>query len=259
MKIVSIVNLKGGVGKSITAINLAHVLSTQYNMRVLVVDVDPQNDVSRFYRHGDEDALMRLMSGAFETAQELIVRTAHDNITLIPASYAVYGLDVSAHLRGRSGFMDSFRTLVVDCEAFDLADIVLVDCPPSFNASCCAALVASTDVIIPTTVDAFSVRGMDSLVAQLDGLKSLNPGLKIDGILLTMWHNSDVVKLAEQSLRRSGYPCFATVIRRTDKVPESTWASEPLSVYSKRSAAAIDYNAFAAELWEMWGYDHGQE
>lgn len=253
MKIVSIVNLKGGVGKSITAINLAHVLSTRYHRRVLVVDADPQNDVSRFYGHGDEDALMRLLSGEFETAQELIVPTAHKSIALVPASYEVYGLDVSAHLCGHTGFMDSFRSLAEDCETFDLADIVLVDCPPSFNSSCCAALAGSTDVIIPMTTDAFSVRGMDSLVEQLAGLKQINPGLRLDGILITMWHNSDVVKLAEQSLRSSGYPCFETKIRRTDKVPESTWASQPLEVYSKRSAAAVDYSAFAAELWAFWG------
>ena len=253
MRIVSILNLKGGVGKSITTINLAHELASTYHQRVLVIDADPQGDTSQFYGHGDGKGLMQLLSGSFDVARELIVSTPYQRVTLIPASYDVYTLDVSAHLRGYSGFMDSFQAVADDCVSFDLADIILVDCPPGFNSSCCAALSASTNVIVPVTTDAFSVRGMDALIQQLAGLKSINPQLHLDGILVTMWHNVDVVKMAESTLRASHYPVFRTHIRRTDKVPESTWASQPLEIYSRRSSAAADYAAFAAELWTQWG------
>jgi chromosome partitioning protein len=255
LKIVSILNLKGGVGKSITTINLAHELSTKYGKRVLVVDADPQNDLSQFYGWGDGDGLLRLLSGKYTSAKELIKPTTYQNVTLIPASYDVYSLDVGAHMNGQSGVMSSFGQLKRECEMFDLADIILVDCPPGFNSSCCAAMAASTDIIIPTTTDKFSVRGLTGLMGQLAGLRKINPTMCLDGILITMWHNVDVVKAAETSLRASGYPVFNTHIRRTDKVPEATWASQPLEIYSKRSAASYDYTAFAAELTQMWGWE----
>lgn len=255
MKIVSILNLKGGVGKSITTINLAHELAAACHQRVLVVDADPQNDTSQFYGHGDEDGLLRLLHGDCDSTKELIVPTSDAGVSLIPASYDVYSIDISAHVRGYSGFMDSFHVLAADCETLDLADIILVDCPPGFNSSCCAALSASTDVIVPMATDAFSVKDMAALVRYLASLKKVNPKLHLDGVLITMWHNAEVVTLAEAALHQAGYPMFKTHIRRTDRVPESTWAAQPLEIFSKRCAAAADYKAFAAEVWEMWGCD----
>jgi chromosome partitioning protein len=71
---------------------------------------------------------------------------------------------------------------------FDLADIILVDCPSGFNSSCCAAMAASTDIIIPTTTDKFSVRGLTGLMGQLAGLQKINPIMCLDGILIAMRH-----------------------------------------------------------------------
>lgn len=255
MRVCSILNLKGGVGKSITAINLAHELATRYGKRVLIIDADPQNDLSQFYGHGDEDGLRRLLIGDWDSPQDVIRPTDSEGISVIPASYDVYQLDVDTHLRHGSAFMDAIKDLAQACDEHKLCDLILIDCPPAFSASCCAALSATTDVIVPMTTDAFSVRGMDSLIRQLAGLRRINPSLHMAGILITMYHNVDVVRMAEAALLQSHYPVFATHIRRTDKVPESTWAGQPLEIYSKRSSAAADYAAFADELMTMWEED----
>ncbi len=131
--------------------------------------------------------------------------------------------------------------------------MVLIDCPPSFTAASVAAIAASDDVIIPVKVDAFSVSGMRELLTQISGVRGICPGIRTAGILVTMWHNSPAVVQGEALLRDSGVPVFRTVIRRSDKVDESTFARQPLNEYSRYSSAGRDYRALVAEYLEGAG------
>ena len=106
--------------------------------------------------------------------------------------------------------------------------------------------------------DAFSADGMDSLVYQIDGVRRIHPDVRVAGCLVTQWHNADVVADATDHLRsESPVPVFDTVIRRTDKVLEATWAREPVQTWSPFSSAARDYRAWVKELLAKEGLENG--
>lgn len=117
-----------------------------------------------------------------------------------------------------------------------------------------ADLLAADEVIVPIKLDAFSVSGMAELLRQIEAMRRVNPGLTLAGMLITMWRNIDIITQAERVLRTGSFPVFQTVIRRTDRVDESTFQCQPLRVYSPRSAACVDYRALAREYLERGKY-----
>ena len=100
---------------------------------------------------------------------------------------------------------------------------------------------------MPIKLDAFSVDGMAELLRQIAAMRKINPALTLAGVLVTMWRNVGIVTQAEGVLRRGSFPVFSTVIRRTDRVDESTFQRQPLRVYSPRSAANVDYRMLVEE------------
>ena len=251
MKTFAIVNMKGGVGKTTTAINLAYILAAEHGQRVLLADADGQRNATRTLLPKKKYAgLAALLDGSAMCYDEVIVPTEIPNLSMIPASNALWRLDLDRAL----GHADSdvFRALrdVRDCIVEDDAyDVMIIDCPPNFSAACIAAIAAANSIIIPVLPDAFSTEGMEDLVEQIDGVRELHPELRVSGCLITQWHKADVVEDAESILRLdSPVPVFDTVIRRTDKVLESTWAKAPVLVWSPQSSAARDYRTWVKEL-----------
>lgn len=149
----------------------------------------------------------------------------------------------------------SFLEAVAEDDAYDYT---IIDMPPAFSLAARAALAAADEVIVPIKLDAFSVYGMAELLRQVRAMNRVNPNLTLAGVLVTMWHNADIVTQAERVLRSGSFPVFKTVIRRTDRVDESTFQRQPLVVYSPRSAACVDYRAMVREYLER-GADCGQE
>ena len=135
----------------------------------------------------------------------------------------------------------------------DAYDYVVIDMPPAFSLAARAALAAADEVIVPIKLDAFSVSGMAELLRQIEAIRRVNPRLTLAGVLITMWRNIDIITQAEGVLRTGSFPVFKTVIRRTDRVDESTFQCQPLRVYSPRSAACVDYRALAREYLEGRG------
>ena len=131
----------------------------------------------------------------------------------------------------------------------DAYDCIVIDCPPALSPACAAAIAASTDVVIPIKVDAYSVRGMNELTAQIDRLRSIYPtcmwraACPPCGTARTRWSRGSGC-----SRSRPPVHVFASHIRRSPKVDESTWTGEPVVSWSPRSAAAQDYRAFVAEF-----------
>ena len=128
-------------------------------------------------------------------------------------------------------------------------DTVVIDCPPYYSVSCLSAIAACDSIIIPAGIDAYSTTGMAGLVRQIDNIRQACPQIRVAGVLVTQWRRSSIGEDAVQTLREeSPVPIFRTVIRRTDKVVESSWSREPVGALSPFSSASRDYRTWVAEL-----------
>lgn len=261
MRTIAIMNLKGGVGKTITALNLADVLR-RAGRRVVLVDCDGQMSLTRFYfpdLDPDNTATVAdVLQGEAEPVwiENTIPVDSAGLVELLPASSALYGLDV----RALKSSIHSIRSLrdFRDAAAGDSVDYMLFDCPPGFTAASCAALMAADEVVVPMVVDGFSVWGVSDMAAQINSMKAANPAIKVAGVLICQWHNSDVVRQGEALLRSLSLPVFTSVIRRTEKVPESTFSRQAVMDYSPRSAASQDYRAWVWEYLAEGGATDGE-
>ena len=260
MRTFAIVNRKGGVGKTTTAVNLAYVLATSCHLRVLLVDADGQANATQILLpRGEYDGLGALMRGMAICYDELVVHTDVEGLDVLPASEDLWALDLEA-AGGEGG--RSYRTLRDMREAVDedgAYDVMVIDCPPNLSAACVSAILASDAVIIPVLSDACSATGVADLMEQIDSLRYIRPEIRVAGVLVNQWHRSPVVEDAAAYLREDGrVPVYDTVIRRTDKVPESSWARMAVQAWSPFCSAARDYRAWVAELAEKEGIRYGQ-
>lgn len=250
MRTFAVVNMKGGVGKTTTAINLAYLLATEYQQRVLLVDADGQANATHTLLGSQEyDGLPALLSGAACCYDEVIVPTDIDHLDMIPANNELWSIDLTCITQDGSAAFRALRDLRDNVIEDDSYDVMIIDCPPNFSAACVSAITAANSIIIPALLDAFSAEGMADLVAQIDGVRKIHADVRVAGCLITQWHKADVVEDATEYLREeSPVPVFDTVIRRTDKVLESTWAKQPVLLWSPYSSAAKDYRAWVREL-----------
>lgn len=246
----AIVNLKGGVAKSTTVINMAAILAKKHRKKILIIDADAQCNTTEFFGANPiaanlanvlRDSRLYKDPGAF--AASCIRCTKFDGIDILAADDSLMDLDLTK-VEQQTVSANVLRYLVE--EVRDMYDYAFIDCPPAFNAASAAALIAADDVIIPIKLDAFSLRGMVNLTRQIMNMRRINPRLKIAGILPTMWYNDPEIADAEKQLRDAGLHVFPH-IRRSDKVDKMTFRQEPLLISSPRSSAGIDYRKFVRE------------
>lgn len=251
MRTIAVINLKGGVGKTVTVVNVAAVLAKDYRQRVLLVDADSQGNLTEFFSADDvtpglADLFRDTAMGVEDVVEAYIHPSNFANISLIPSDDTLMDLDLSKveDKRVSATVLRSVRSCLEEVNAYDWC---LIDCPPAFNAASVAALLAADEVIIPIKLDAFSLRGMANLMQQIANMRKINPQLKLGGCLPTMWYRGDNIQAAENALRESGLPIYPH-IRRTNKVDDMTFAQQPLLVSSPRSAAGIDYRRFVQQI-----------
>lgn len=260
VKAFAIVNRKGGVGKTTTAVNLAYVLATSCRLRVLLVDCDGQANATQILLpRGEYAGLGALLRGWACCYADLVEHTDVDGLDVLPASEDLWALDIEAAGGDRGRCYRAIRDMREALEEDDAYDVMVMDCPPNLGASCVSAILASDGIIVPVLSDACSATGVGDLVDQIASLRSLRPDLRVSGVLVNQWHRSPVVEGSVEYLRKEGHiPVYDTVIRRTDKVPESSWARMAVQAWSPFCSAARDYRALASELAEKEGVQHGE-
>lgn len=260
MRTISVINLKGGVGKTITTVNMAAAMAAR-GLHVLVIDADAQANTTRFFglKPPECNTLASVLQGLGGSWDEFVYMTNIDGVEIVPASIDLIEADISSAQGGKAtkrladliaGIEYDERIYRKESKTNDDYDYCIIDCPPSFTASSVAAIAASDDVIIPVKIDAFALEGLSELTKQIDGLRSIRPNVRIAGVLVTMWHNCDVCVQGEELLCSAAMPMFRQHIRRCDKVDQSTFQKLPLAKCSPNCAAAIDYKAFTSEYLE---------
>lgn len=259
MRTIAIMNNKGGVGKTVTAINLADILVNEYHKRVVLVDCDGQKNLTDFYDLPgyDEDTCYNTVSLLLGDGEPLW----SDNLTpispgldIIPASTDLYGLDMENH---RDGGHEPrrIRDFVEAARADGEVDFFIFDCPPGFTVASVGALLAADEVIVPLTVDGFALNGLDTMLRNLRTIR--RTGSHQPKVLITRHNRTTAVKYGEQMLRETGIPIFWTVIPQNASIAASTMSRPgvPLSKYAPHSKGYAAYRALAAEL--LGGDAHG--
>lgn len=248
MKTISIINLKGGVAKTITSINMAHILSSVYGKKVLLIDNDKQGNTSKFFRlHSyDHKSIADVLVERNFNVYDVIRKTEYENLDLISANMNL----LSANLKVIMDMSRQQQTILRKAleRVKDQYDFCIIDNAPDINISVINALVTSDEIIVPIKVDKFSFDGLDQLIEQFEEVKELNPSLIFKGCLITSFVKNDVNVQGEYYLNsQDQYPMFGTHIRRTEKIDESTFVSQPIAEYSRQCGAAKDYINFMKE------------
>ena len=251
MRTTLFMNLKGGTAKTVSCINTAAILSKIYSRSVLLIDADSQGNLSEFTaKHPDELPLTAGTAALLRGETAYPIDTKIPNVRLIAGDEDLLELDVSAVKHGLANPM-AIADLVEELDQRDLFDHCLIDCPPAFSAAAMAALAAADEVVIPVKLDAFGIRGLSRLMAQIRNMQKINPDLAIAGVLPTMYYSNSQQRMAESDLAGSlealGIRCFHH-IRRSPSVDGSTFEQSPLVTFSPKSGACRDYKIFVRDL-----------
>ena len=265
MRTTAILHKKGGVGKTVTAINMASILAKDHHKRVLLIDADDQHNASDFFG-ADPDApgLADYLRGtANPYYPENLSCTDIPGLWLLPSCNQLMDFDLSAIRHGMTNGMvlvDLFAAIAEDIaeDGRGTFDHIIVDCPPAFNAASTAALAAVDEVVIPLAIDAFSMSGVANILQQIINMREVNPRLRVAGLLITKYYDLMQDKVTELVNLRA-LPVYKTMIRDNRYyVAQSTFEGEPLPSYSPHCAAAIDYRRWVKEYLGEEASKNGQ-
>ena len=244
--ILAVVNQKGGVGKTTTAVNLAAAL-TEQGLRVLVCDFDPQANATsglgvdkRKLKHTSYTMLI-----GESTPEQAVVSTKYADLIPSSADLAGAGVElISMDRRERQlrHELDSLR---------ERYDVIFIDCPPSLEMLTLNGLVAADEILIPVQCEYFALEGLSDLMATLRTVKRrLNPGLDIFGVILTMFdgRTNFSTQVAQEVRRHFPGKVFATTIPRHVRLAEAPSHVLPITAYDRSSRGAVAYRDLAEEV-----------
>ena len=248
LKVLSIVNQKGGVGKTTTTINLAACL---YKMkrRVLLIDLDPQSNATRgsgFDAHSLSNSVNDVLLDR-SYIKDSILKSNHDGYDLLPSTPALTESEVSLVTRDKREYI--LRDKVK--EVCDNYDYILMDCPPSLNILTVNSLVAATGVLIPVQCEFFALQGLSELLNTINQIKeSSNTSLKIEGIIRTMFDSRNNLSNDVSDQLKEHFPAelYKTKIPRNIRVAEAPSHGMSILEYDGLSKGSLSYYSLAGEL-----------
>ncbi len=247
-RVVAMCNQKGGVGKTTSSINIAGALS-QYGRRVLVVDFDPQGAASVGLGVNANAVDGTVYTALFDPSMDphgVIRHTDFAGIDVMPANIDLSAAEIQLVTEvGREQILAGVLRRVRDDY-----DVIIIDCQPSLGLLTVNALTAADGVIIPVAAEFFALRGVALLMQSIEKVRSrINPDLKVDGVLVTMYtrtlHSEEVLQRIYEAFQEK---VFHSVISRSIKLPDSTVAAAPITIYAPEHKTAKEYREVAREL-----------
>lgn len=250
-KIISVVNQKGGVGKTTSAVNLAAALGAM-GKRILLVDIDPQGNTTSGYgisRKGLSATSYEILTGTMP-AFSAIIKTKFQGVDIIPSNINLAGAEIElAAMEKRESVLKNALAPVQENY-----DFIFFDCPPSLGLITLNALTASDSFIVPIQCEYYALEGLSQLMATVRTIKRLyNPFIELEGVLLTMFDGR--LNLTQQVVAevKNFFPkkVYATVIPRNVRLSEAPSFGEPVLYYDRASRGAESYNALAEEFLKL--------
>ena len=253
MRTIAIINLKGGVAKTTSSINIAYILTTR-GYKVLLVDNDKQGDCSRGLnrRTSDGDGIDRIMTDRHPDMSHLIHKTDYEGLDIITANLGLLTANMEVTMDRVRPQQNRIKKALQ--QVADQYDFCVVDNAPDINISVINALTAANDVLIPVEVDDNTLEGMNELLDQIQEVKEeLNPDLQNVRCFVSKYQKGNQAHIQGAEIIREQYPAMDTTIRFSGVVARSTFMRMPVALHSSRSAAAEDYEALVTEYLNMIG------
>ena len=246
-RVIAIVNQKGGVGKSTTAINLSTYLS-HFGYRTLLIDLDPQGNSTTglgIYLNNNHNSIYDVLINYYDP-NKVIKSTQYEYLDILPSSTKLAGAEIELV----SSFKREYRLKNVIDDIVNLYDYIIIDCLPALGLLTLNALAASGEVVIPIQCEYYALEGIARLIDTINLVKrKLNPELEISGVVLTMYSKT---RLANQSVKKIhkyfNKKVYKTIIPRNVRLAEAPSHGKSILTYDPKCPGAVAYSNLAKEI-----------